>query len=147
MTGTTELMARTIADELIKMGDHVVVKDAIESYAEELKSYERILVGSYTWGDGDLSDEIFGFYVELKDIDLMGKMGASFGPGDSNYEHFARGVEILEGTLKQQGCEIITPGLKIDSWSETEDEIKTKCASFAIKIINHPQHSKEGVRM
>ena len=136
MTGTTELMARTIADELAKAGNQVVVKDAIETYADELKSYERILLGSYTWGDGDLSDEITGFYDELINIDLIGKMAASFGPGDSTYEHFARAVDILEETLKKQGCEIITKGLKVDSWLEDEEEIESHCISFANKIIN-----------
>lgn len=50
MSGTTELMAYTIASELTKAGDQVTVKDAFEADAEELRSYERILVGSYTWG-------------------------------------------------------------------------------------------------
>ncbi|WVX79751.1 hypothetical protein R4Z09_21035 [Niallia oryzisoli] len=38
MTVTTELMARTIADELAKAGDRVVMKDAMEAYADELIS-------------------------------------------------------------------------------------------------------------
>ena len=47
MSGTTELMAHTIASELTKAGDQVTVKDAFEADTEELMSYERILVGSY----------------------------------------------------------------------------------------------------
>lgn len=146
MTGTTELMARTIANELTKAGDKVIVKDAIETFADELKNYERILVGSYTWGDGELSDEITGFYEELVTIDLTGKIAVSFGPGDSTYEHFARAVDILEESLINQGCEIITKGLKVDSWLEDEEEIETNCVSFANKIINLRQPiNKEGV--
>jgi len=136
MSGTTELMAHTIASELMKAGDQVTVKDAIEADAEELMSYERILVGSYTWGDGDLSDEIMSFYDELATIDLTGKMAAAFGSGDTSYEHFARAVDILEEALKTQGCEIIIKGLKIDSWSEDEEEIERKCRLYANELLS-----------
>lgn len=136
MAGTTELMAHTIASELTKAGEQVTVKDAFEADAEELKSYERILIGSYTWGDGDLSDEIAGIYEELANIDLTGKTAAVFGSGDTSYEHFARAVDILEEALKAQGCEMITKGLKVDSWSEDEAEIETKCRLFAKELLS-----------
>ena len=136
MSGNTELMAHTIASELTKAGDQVTVKDAFEADAEELKSYERILVGSYTWGDGDLSDEITGFYDELATIDLTGKMAAAFGSGDTSYEHFARAVDILGEALKTQGCEILIKGLKVDSWSEDEEEIETKCRLYAKELLS-----------
>ena len=136
MSGTTELMAHTIASELTKAGDQVTVKDAFEADAEELMSYERILVGSYTWGDGDLSDEITDFYDELATIDLTGKMAVAFGSGDTSYEYFARAVDILEEALKTQGCEILIKGLKVDSWSEDEEEIETKCRLYAKELLS-----------
>lgn len=134
MTGTTELMARSIADSLRRTGDQVVIKDAIDSYADELKNYERILVGSCTWGDGDLSDEIADFHDELLNIDLSGKMAAAFGSGDSNYEHFARAVDILEETLRNQGCVILTKGLKIDK--ESHENLKEQCELFT-RSLSH----------
>ncbi|WP_338473135.1 flavodoxin [Niallia sp. XMNu-256] len=135
MTGTTELMAQTIADELIKAGDQVIIKDALAVYAEELQSYERILVGSYTWGDGGLSDEILAFYDELTEVDLTGKVAAAFGSGDSTYEQFARAVDLLEEALQNQGCTILTKGLKVDSGLEDEVEIELKCRGFVNRLI------------
>ena len=70
-------------------------------------------------------------------------MAAAFGPGDSTYEQFAKAVDILEETLKKQGCEIITKGLKVDSWSEKEDEIEANCIAFAKKLI----HASQPVRI
>ncbi|WP_017753887.1 flavodoxin [Calidifontibacillus oryziterrae] len=133
MTGTTELMATTIAKELIKLGETVDQKDAMEIFVEELKSYDKILIGSYTWGDGELPDELLDFYNEVKNTDLTGKTGAVFGPGDSCYEHFARAVDILEQTLKSRGCEIITDGLKVDR--ESDEQIKSKCRIFSNKLV------------
>jgi len=132
MTGNTELMAVTIADELTRAGDKVDLVDGIEAFADDLKSYERILIGSYTWGDGDLPDEVFGFYEELKDTDLTGKFAAVFGSGDSSYSHFSRAVDIFEETLKDQGCQIVTEGLKVDQ--ESDAAIKEKCKGFSKKL-------------
>lgn len=139
MTGTTELMARSIEKELIKGGDQVIVKDAIETFAEELKPYERILIGSYTWGDGDLPDEAIDFYEELKNMNLTGKEAAVFGPGDSSYDHFARAVDIFEETLQKQGCHMITKGLKVDR--DSEEELEQKCILFS-QLIDQLDHSK-----
>lgn len=92
---------------------------------------KEFLLGVTHGGDGDLSDEITGFYDELETIDLTGKMAAAFGSGDTSYGHFARAVDILEEALKTQGCEILIKGLKVDSWSEDEEEIETKCRLYA----------------
>lgn len=136
MTGTTELMAKMIARELSKLGDLVVIKDAMEAYVEDLKSNERILVGSYTWGDGVLPDEILDFYEDLQGIDLTGKRAAVFGSGDSSYDHFARAVDIFEEILRSRGCEILTEGLKVECPSEKE--IEERCRTFSENLHMTP---------
>lgn len=133
MTGNTECMADTIAEELTKLGEIVVLKDAIGVYAAELMSYERILLGTYTWGDGDLPDELVDFHHELRNTNLTGKVAAAFGSGDSSYDHFCGAVDILEETLRTQGCEILIDGLKVDQ--ESPDVIKTKCQTFSKKLV------------
>jgi len=139
MTGTTEMMAYALAEAIEKTGDEVVVKDAFDSFAEELTAFERILVGCPTWGDGDLSDEFIDFYEEMVQVDLTGKKAAAFGSGDSSYEHFARAVDILEEGLKTCGCDIITNGLKVDSRSCDEEEIQAKCKWFVEKLMIEKQ--------
>ncbi|WP_071394136.1 flavodoxin [Bacillus tuaregi] len=136
MTGTTERMAQVITDELTKAGDQVTMKDVFEADAWELTSYERILLGCYTWGDGELADEILDFHDQLENIDLTGKYAAAFGPGSSSYDQFARAVDILDETLSRKGCEIITKGLKVDTWSDDEEKIKADCVNFAQKIVH-----------
>ncbi|ULT54407.1 flavodoxin [Neobacillus drentensis] len=132
MTGTTELIARSIAGELARADWHVTVKDAVDTFAEELLAYDCILIGSYTWGDGELADEIICFHDELLAVPLSGKIAAAFGAGDSSYEQFGRAVNLLEETLENKGCQVIKPGLKVDGGSE--EEIKTISFSFAKKI-------------
>lgn len=131
-------MAVTIADELTKLGDRVEVKEGMDTFAEELQAYDKILIGSYTWGDGELPDEIICFYEELQNTDLQGKIGAVFGAGDSSYDHFARAVDLLEETLKDQGCVIITKGLKMDK--EPEEHVETKCRNFCRELAKIDAH-------
>ncbi|WP_059172168.1 flavodoxin [Bacillus sp. FJAT-27445] len=133
MTGTTELMANTIAEELEESGIEVVQKDVLEACGGELPGFDLILIGSYTWGDGDLPDEMDDFYSELLETDLAGKPAVVFGAGDSSYEHFARAVDILEETLRGQGCLILLDGVKADG--EPDDEIMEISRTFAKKVV------------
>ena len=135
MTGNTEFIAELIAEELTKLGEKVDVKDAMVTFVEDLNPYDRILIGSYTWGDGDLPDEVMDFYEELKSTDLTGKTAAVFGAGDSSYNYFARAVDIFEETLRiSRGCMVLINGLKVDR--ESEEDIRTKCKEFSKQKTN-----------
>jgi flavodoxin I len=135
MTGTTEAMAEMIGKKLTESGENVVIKDALEVLATEILKYELILIGSYTWGDGDLPDEMVPFYEEVMEIDLTCKMAAVFGPGDSTYYHFAHSVDLWEEALKQQGAVILTEGLKVDRWAFEDTEIV--CSHFCDEILKN----------
>jgi flavodoxin I len=128
MTGTTEMLARQIGEGLTHLGERVVVKDAFMTEAEELLSYDRVLIGSYTWGDGELPDEALDFFKEVKELDLAGKSGAVFGMGDSTYRYFARAVDIWEEALGEQGCTLTVKALKIDRDFDTDME--PRCLEF-----------------
>lgn len=128
MTGNTEFMAECIANELQLVGEEVVLKEAAFAYVEELEEYKQILLGTYTWGDGDLPDEAVDFYEEVKEIDLLGKKVACFGSGDTSYRSFAGAVDIWEELLKEKGCSLAVESLKID---QDESDTEGKCKRFA----------------
>ncbi len=132
MTGNTELMTKTIGNELRCLGFSVTEKDAFEAETDGLDFYDVLLIGSYTWGDGDLPDEIVDFYEELGKLDLTDKEAAVFGSGDSSYEHFARAVDIFEESLKDQGCHILLKGLKVDR--ESDEVIQEISKTFAQQL-------------
>jgi flavodoxin I len=81
---------------------------------EELRNYDAILLGAYTWGDGDLPDEFLDFYHEMDSLNLTGKAAAAFGSCDSSYEHWGRAVEILTEKLVELGADVVLDGLKIE---------------------------------
>lgn len=78
-TGNTETYAQTIASAL-GTADVFNVADAS---ADDVEKYDLILLGSSTWGDGDLQDDWYDFLDALKGKNLAGKKVALFGTGDS----------------------------------------------------------------
>lgn len=70
-TGTTESVARMIANKLgISSSD---VYDVSKLTADVAGSYEALILGTSTWGDGELQDDWYDGIKVLKGMDLSGK--------------------------------------------------------------------------
>jgi len=78
-TGNAASAAQTIAE---KLGNGATVKEAGAASKSDLTDYDNIILGSSTWGDGELQDDWFGFLPTIKEVGLSGKTVAVFGVGD-----------------------------------------------------------------
>ena len=133
MTGNTEEIADLIAEGIHQAGATLVQKDILEVDAAELQHYNGILLGRYTWGDGDLPDEFLDFYEEMNTLNLTGKRAAVFGSCDSSYEHRGGAVDHLMEKLRELGADIVLDELKIDlSPSKEEQE---QCIQFGRSFV------------
>ncbi|MEW9670271.1 flavodoxin [Ammoniphilus sp. 3BR4] len=128
MSGNTEEIANLVAEGIKQAGSEIEIKEIFQANAEELMDYDGILLGTYTWGDGELPDDFLDFYDELDGLDLKGKKAAVFGSGDHAYIHFCAAVDILEGKLQECGAELVQAGLKIEM-SPAGQEVEL-CKSF-----------------
>ncbi len=140
MTGNTEEIANAVAEGIQEAGESVVVKQVLDATAAELAEYEAILLGAYTWGDGELPDEFLDFYDELDQLDLTGKKAAVFGSCDSSYEHYGAAVDILTAKLRERGCEIVSEGLKIEL--APSDEERELCRAFGRQFVSALQPAR-----
>lgn len=113
-TGNTELLAGYIAQGLHEAGVDVTVLSITEVDVEELLDYDLIFLGSSTWGEGELQEDMISFYDDMEGLSLRGKKAAAFGPGDSSYDMFCEAVNLLEDRLRLCGAKIISQPLKID---------------------------------
>lgn len=103
-TGTTETISKQIATLLdIHDSDLFNVADA---NIDAIDAYEVLLLGSSTWGFGDLQDDWEGFLNRLKEKDLTDKTVALFGCGDgSAYDTtFCDAIGIIYEALQNSGC-------------------------------------------
>ncbi|QDS33314.1 flavodoxin [Brevibacillus brevis] len=132
MTGNTQEIAEAIAEGIRSTGAELEIKEVMDANAKELEAYDGILLGAYTWGDGELPDECMDFYEEMDDIDLSGKKVVAFGSCDSAYEHVGAAVDILLKKASERGAETPLEGLKIEL-SPTAKEEET-CKAFGVSF-------------
>ena len=106
-TGSTEAVAQDIARLLgVAESDLHNVADAS---ADEADKYDLLLLGSSTWGCGELQDDWYDGIKVLKNANLSGKTIALFGCGDSESysDTFCDGMGILFEDLKDSGCTFV----------------------------------------
>jgi flavodoxin I len=134
MSGNTEEIANLIGEGIQEAGANVRILDILESDVIEILNYKGVLLGAYTWGDGELPDEFLDFYDEMNVLNLQGKIAAAFGSCDSSYEHFGGAVDILTNKLKALGADVVLDGLKIEQTPTDID--REKCIEFGKSFVN-----------
>ena len=106
-TGTTEAVAEDIAKQLgVASAD---VHNVADASADEADKYDLLVVGSSTWGCGELQDDWYSFLDALKAKDLTGKKVAIFGCGDSGSypDTFCDAVGLIYDGLQDTGCTFV----------------------------------------
>ncbi len=116
-SGNTRNAAEAIAQGLgIEKND---VIDIAKASPELLQGYEVLVLGSSTWGLGDLQDDWEGFIGKLEKMDLSGKKVAVFGTGDSSSysDTFCDAIGILAETVQSAGATLIGQGVDVSDYS------------------------------
>lgn len=106
-TGTTEDIAGRIASKLnIAQGD---IYEISKVTADTVAGYDTLLLGSSTWGSGDLQDDWYDGLETLKGADLAGKKIALFGCGDSSSysDTFCSALGTIYNDLKDSGATFV----------------------------------------
>ena len=123
--GRTGRMAEVLAAELRKRNLPHVMKNVFEASPLELPGYSCIVLGSSTYGQGDLQKDFLAFERGMDELDLSGVQAAIFGSGNSRYAYFAEAVDILEAKVKIQGARLLVPSFRQDMMSESPDGDET----------------------
>ncbi len=106
-TGNTEQLASDIAAALGLSSD--AVHNVGASSADGTDAFDVLLLGSSTWGAGDLQDDWYDFLDQLKAKDLSGKKVGLFGCGDSGSypDTFCGALGQIYDALQSTGCTFI----------------------------------------
>ncbi len=104
-TGNTERAAELIAEKI----DGSEVKNIADVDAAYLGSCSALILGSSTWGAGDLQDDWETGIDTLKSADLSGKKVALFGFGDQEGwgDTFVEALSILYKAVTEKGAEVV----------------------------------------
>ncbi|OCL26355.1 flavodoxin [Orenia metallireducens] len=106
--------------------------NVLKADVDMLKDFDLILLGSSTWGSGELQEDFYDFYDNLDNIDLSSKNGVAFGTGDESFPEFCGAVDLLEDKLVDLGVKVLAKGFKWDGdlSPEVNDEVKDWVANF-----------------
>ena len=131
VTGLAEEIACTLNKVIEDKYDTKVI-DAMDAGPQDLQEADIILLGSSTWGVGDLEVDMVPLNDSLQDMDLKSKRAAVFGLGDSAYKKFCYAVITLEKSLKSAGAQLIQKGYRCDKYFD--DEAKSKLKEWATAL-------------
>lgn len=103
-TGTCQSIAETIAE---KLGAEVV--DVANLDDAQVNEAENLILGTSTWGAGEVQDDWYDGLNKLKKLDLNGKTVALFGCGDceSYGDTFCGGMDEIYSALHDKGVKFV----------------------------------------
>ena len=133
-TGTCEAIAEKIAR---KLGCEVM--DVQNLTVEVVESHENLILGTSTWGAGELQDDWYDGLKVLQGADLSGKTIALFGCGDceSYSDTFVGGIGELYNGIKASGARFVgavdTDGYSFD---DSEAVIDGKFIGLPLDDVN-----------
>ena len=104
-TGNTEAIAKEISKKLNNIKLYNICDDGIE----EISNYDKLILGTPTWGEGDLQDDWEDVWNDFSKLDFSNKTVALFGLGDqeSYGDEFVNALGTMYETVKDNGAKVI----------------------------------------
>lgn len=142
-TGTCETIAKNIAE---KIGCEAINVQDIT--AETIEENKNLILGTSTWGAGELQDDWYDGLPVLQNADLNGKNIALFGCGDceSYSDTFVGGIAELYNGIKDSGANFIgsvsTDGYTFD---DSEAVVDGKFIGLPLDDINEDDKTESRI--
>ena len=126
--GATETAAEKIKDALDLEAD---LHDIANTEMEKFDEYTQIIIGTSTWGEGELQDDWEKCFEDFEDVDFSGKTVAFFGLGDQEgyEENFQDAMGILHDAAVEKGANVVGNGWPTEGY-EYEESIAVQDGAF-----------------
>jgi flavodoxin I len=129
-TGNTEELVHLIYELFIRKNVVVYLFRIEQFQMNDFKNYEVIVIGTYTWGNGNIPQEMMGIFRAFEMQDVKNIVTAVVGTGDSGYTHFCGAVDEFKNMLYYHTHLAVT--LKIEVLPQKED--LSRCIRF-VEIV------------
>ena len=142
-TGSCQSIAENIAS---KLGVETV--DVANIDEATIASHENLLLGTSTWGAGEMQDDWYDGVKTLKSAGLAGKTVALFGCGDSESysDTFCGGMKELYDAAVEAGATVL-PGVSKDGYTFDDSEAVEgdKFLGLALDDVNEDDKTEERI--
>lgn len=142
-TGTCENVAEKIA---AKLGVRAINVTDIDK--EIIGANSNLILGTSTWGAGEMQDDWYDGVKKLKSAGLNGKFVAIFGCGDSESypDTFCGGMKELYDAAKAAGATLLG-GVSVDGYNYEDSEavVDGEFIGLALDEVNEEDRTEERI--
>ncbi|WKA50878.1 flavodoxin domain-containing protein [Planococcus liqunii] len=140
VTGNTKAVAEILQEIGLSKELEVELWPVADFPLAELSRYDAVMVGTYTWGSGEIPKEMHGLFEAFERLDRTGLVTAVFGTGDSFFAEFCGAVDRFRDMLFVQTELAAT--LKIELAPQEADIIRCEklIASFTKRLPAFPRY-------
>ncbi|MDQ0429332.1 flavodoxin I [Planomicrobium stackebrandtii] len=122
VTGNTEQLAEMLQESVLSQEFRSKLYRVEEFPLSELSSCDVVLIGTYTWGSGEIPEEMQELYQAIEKLDRKQLQTAVFGTGDSFFAEFCGAVDRFRDMLYVKTQLIAT--LKVELMPQPSDAIR-----------------------
>ena len=131
-TGSLQAYAEDIAGKL-----GADIKNVADVNAALLEEYDNLLLGTSTWGAGDVQDDWYDGLETLKQANLAGKTIALFGCGDADGygDTFCGGMSEIYKVVENSGAKLIgAVDASTYNYTDSESVVDGKFVGLALDV-------------
>ena len=130
VTGNTEQLAEMIQKAALDQGFRTELYRIEEFSLATISDYDVVLIGTYTWGSGEIPEEMHSLYQAIEKLDKKELRTVIFGTGDSFFAEFCGAVDRFRDMLYVKTRLIAT--LKVELMPQSNDA--ARCGKL-LKLI------------
>lgn len=142
-TGSCQSIAEAIAS---KLGAEAI--DVANLDNDVLANHDNLILGTSTWGAGEMQDDWYDGVKTLKAAGLAGKTVALFGCGDSESycDTFCGGMKELYDAAVEAGANVL-PGVSTEGYTfdDSDAVVDGKFVGLALDEVNEDDKTEERV--
>jgi flavodoxin I len=143
-TGTCEAIAQTIGE---KLGANVI--NVSDLTANDVKEADNLVLGTSSWGAGEMQDDWYNGVKVLKEAGLSGKKVAVFGCGDSESysDTFCGGMKELYDAAEAAGATMVGNNVSTDGYTfdDSESVVDGHFIGLALDDVNEDDKTEERI--
>ena len=125
LTGNTEMLSDLMIEKFEEEGieiEKLFVED-LEDF-DFLEEADAFIVATYTYGEGELPEEMEEFFEAIPDMNLEGKIYGVIGTGDTVYEEYCVCVDQFDEQIAKTGAINPTENLKIEIEADEDEDFE-----------------------
>jgi flavodoxin I len=132
-SGNTKMVADSIYERISREERVEVEMHSVREFdPKDIHKYDGFIIGTYTWGDGEIPVQFDPLMKEIASSDIRGKLTGVFGTGDDTYPNFCGAVDTISGVLNSKSRLMGKLKMLLNPKSEQDFE---RCRRFADRYV------------